>query len=48
MEVVKSDRVNRRGDRTVQLGDLSLLEGFDFNERACFVGNVVCSVYYAC
>ncbi|WP_228851449.1 hypothetical protein [Aegicerativicinus sediminis] len=29
--VTKTDEINERGDRTVQDGDLILLEGFDFN-----------------
>ena len=34
MKVVKSDIVNDRGLRTVASGDLTLLEGFDFNIKA--------------
>ena len=30
-KVIKTDTVNTRGERTVTNGDLSLLEGFDFN-----------------
>ncbi len=31
--VVKSDLINERGDRTIQDGDLGLINGFDFNIR---------------
>lgn len=31
MSVIKTDQLNDRGRRTVQDGDMSLLEGFDFN-----------------
>jgi len=33
LKVVKTDATNTRGLRTVQDGDLSLLEGFDFNKN---------------
>ena len=33
MQVVKSDQVNERGQRTVQDGDMGLLKGFDFNQK---------------
>ena len=36
MVVVKSDLVNGRGLRTVSAGNLSLLEGFEFNDNAPF------------
>ncbi len=34
LAVVKSDTTNMRGERTVAAGDISLLEGFDFNSNA--------------
>ena len=34
MEIVKSDGVNGRGERKVASGDLSLLKGFEFNNRS--------------
>lgn len=33
MRVLQSDSINERGQRTVSAGDLSLLEGFEFNNR---------------
>jgi len=33
-QVIKSDKVNRRGERTVADGDMSLLKGFEFNANA--------------
>ncbi len=33
MSIVKSDPLNNRGKRTVQDGDMSLLNEFDFNEK---------------
>ncbi len=34
VQVVKSDPINTRGNRTIQDGNMQLLEGFDFNIRA--------------
>jgi hypothetical protein len=33
-QVIKSDTVNRRGERTVSDGDMMLLKGFEFNANA--------------
>ena len=33
-QVIKSDRVNKRGQRTVADGDMTLLKGFEFNANA--------------
>jgi hypothetical protein len=33
-QVIKSDTVNRRGERTVAEGDMTLLKGFEFNANA--------------
>ncbi len=33
LKVVQADTTNRRGERTVLAGDLSLLQGFDFNRN---------------
>lgn len=33
MRIIKSDPINERGKRTVQDGDMSILDGFDFNEK---------------
>ncbi len=33
MQVVKTDPVNERGNRTIQDGDMGLLKGFDFNQK---------------
>uniref|UniRef100_UPI004049E6E1 hypothetical protein n=1 Tax=Gelidibacter sp. TaxID=2018083 RepID=UPI004049E6E1 len=34
VEIVKSDPINPRGERTIQAGNLNLLVGFDFNINA--------------
>ena len=36
MKVVKSDPVSARGDRKFELGDMALLLGFEFSEKAVF------------
>lgn len=36
MKVIKTDAVNDRGQRTIQDGDMSLLQNFDFNTKAKF------------
>lgn len=36
MKVVQTDQANERGKRTVANGDLSLLEGFDFNATSSY------------
>jgi len=33
MTVIKSDSLNERGQRSIQDGDMGLLEGFDFNQK---------------
>ncbi|MCG2419764.1 hypothetical protein K8089_12085 [Aequorivita sp. F47161] len=33
MAIIKTDPLNKRGSRTVQDGDMSLLKGFDFNQK---------------
>jgi hypothetical protein len=33
-QVIKSDKVNKRGQRTVSDGDMNLLKGFEFNANA--------------
>lgn len=33
MDVLKTDPINDRGQRTIQDGDMSLLKGFDFNNQ---------------
>jgi hypothetical protein len=33
LQIIKTDAVNVRGERTVDNGDLELLEGFDFNNE---------------
>lgn len=40
MEVVKTDVVNKRGERVVMEGDLKLLEGFDFNVKSSLKNTV--------
>lgn len=40
MEVVKTDVVNKRGERVVMEGDLKLIEGFDFNVKSSFKNTV--------
>jgi hypothetical protein len=42
MQVIKSDTVSPRGQRTVATGDLSLLKGFEFN-----AGAVLGSTFYS-
>jgi hypothetical protein len=34
LKAIQADTTNRRGERTVQDGDLTLLKGFEFNEAA--------------
>ncbi|MGO2103739.1 MAG: hypothetical protein ACTH3E_11925 [Psychroflexus halocasei] len=36
MKVIKTDALNDRGERTIQDGDMSLLQNFDFNTKAKF------------
>lgn len=33
MQIIKSDPLNNRGQRTVQDGDMSMLKGFDYNHK---------------
>ena len=40
MDVLKSDTINKRGQRTVAAGDLSLLKGFEFNADGKFGSSV--------
>lgn len=42
LRVVKSDTTNERGLRTIQDGDMSLIEGFDFN-----IGGKLATLLYA-
>lgn len=41
MEIVKTDMVNKRGERVVMEGDLKLLEGFDFNIKSSLKNTVL-------
>src|SRR5690606_29782346 len=41
MDVIVSDTVNDRGQRLVQVGDLTILKGFEFNEN----GKVFSALY---
>lgn len=34
MKVIKEDKINARGERTVTAGNVTLFEGFDFNAKA--------------
>ena len=41
MEVVKTDTVNKRGERVVMEGNLMLLEGFDFNIKSSLKNTIL-------
>lgn len=41
MEIVKTDMVNKRGERVIMEGDLKLLEGFDFNIKSSLKNTVL-------
>lgn len=43
--IVKTDTTNERGLRTIQDGDLSLLERFEFNLNGKFRSNFICCIY---
>lgn len=46
-EVLKTDSINGRGERTVKEGDLSILQGFEFNDRGKLSSTLFAPMAYA-